>query len=72
MSEKSDELEYQAIAFHLEEAMRNAKIAGRHDLKPNGQCHNCHEIVEELHLFCDQDCAEDHRKRTFAQTQRLY
>ena len=52
--------------------MYKAKQAGKHDLKPNGTCHNCFENVEQTQIFCDQDCAEDHQKRSFAKSQRLY
>ncbi len=72
MSEKSDDLEYQAIELHFNEAMYKVKQAGKHDLKPNGTCHNCFENVEQTQIFCDQDCAEDHQKRSFAKSQRLY
>ena len=72
MSEKTDELEYQAIELHFNEAMHKAKQAGKHDLKPVGACHNCNEQVDGTKLFCDQDCAEDYEKRKFAKSQRLY
>lgn len=72
MSEKSDELEYQAIELHFNEAMHKAKQAGKHDLKPNGKCHNCGEDITMPQLFCDSDCAEDYQKRKFARSQRLY
>lgn len=73
MSEKSDNLEYQAIEVHFNEAMYRAKQAGKHDLKPQGFCHNCKEKVStDTQLFCDSDCAEDYQKRSFANSQRLY
>lgn len=72
MSEKSDNLEYLAIETHLNEAMYKATQAGKHDLKPNGVCHNCKEPVEHPQLFCDSDCAEDYQKRQFSRSQRLY
>lgn len=73
MSEKSDELEYQAIELHFNEAMYKAKQAGAHDLKPKEACHNCDEQLESsTQLFCDSDCAEDYQKRKFARSQRLY
>ena len=72
MSEKTDELEYQAIQLHFNEAMHKAQQAGKQDLKPKGTCHNCEETVEDGKLFCDQDCTEDYEKRKFARSQRLY
>lgn len=73
MSEKSDDLEYQTIQLHFDEAMYKAKQAGKHDLKPDGTCHNCNEAVpNDTQIFCDADCAEDFQKRSFARSQRLY
>ena len=72
MSEKSDQLEYQAIELHFNEAMHKAQQAGKHDLQPDGACHNCKEPVEHPQRFCDSDCAEDYQKRKFARSQRLY
>lgn len=41
-------------------------------IRPKGYCYNCHEKlsvrftegerIEMVHLFCDNDCAEDYKK----------
>ena len=52
-------------ASELEQAERDECIrrAAIQDRKPKGTCYNCGELVPGPALYCDQDCADDHRLR---------
>ena len=45
---------------HRDEAIRRAAIQDRN---PRGTCYNCNALIPGPLLYCDQDCADDHRLR---------
>ena len=45
----------------IDRAIANTKKQERL-LKPKGKCHFCLETVDDLKLFCDQDCSSDYDK----------
>lgn len=54
----------EAIEFAEQLLVDNARASLQtRQFAPKGICYNCSEIVGKEQIYCDSDCADDHKKR---------
>lgn len=57
----------------IAQAIEKQRSGRKPGLTPIGECHFCYQPFgeDDKRLFCDGDCASDHERLSFQQSQRL-
>ena len=59
MSERDEEVDFQADQIMFEQHLQKVKVKS---IPLTKNCHNCHEPLPMIGRFCDRYCAEDYEK----------